>query len=66
VGTILAIGFCVCGFGAHWGWGAMIAAWFGTTYLVSLQEDRFTWAWVESTTGLWQGIALVVTLAKWA
>lgn len=58
----LSLGLCLLPFGVAWWAGLLVGLLFLTGYVLSRRFNGFTWAWVESLTGLGQGIALVAGL----
>ena len=59
IGVALSLGLCLLPFGVAWWAGLLVGCAFLLGMLCSRRWNSVTWAWVESMTGLTQGMALV-------
>ena len=55
----LAIGFSLLIFSVPWLWCLFVSAWFLALYWGSRRWNWLSWAWVQGSTGLWQGVSLL-------
>lgn len=61
--TALCLGLWTMGFMAPL-WAALwVSGWFFSHLWLSRRFNQYTWRWVETSTGLWQGVAITLGLS---